>query len=273
MQQIYPIDMTLKKKNKKETLINRILWIIISILFFIAVVEAVFQFVIAPRLKINHVIIESDLQLSREEILHLAGIKKNLYYFSLNTDEIEQRLGEYPAVRQVIAEKRFPNSLKLSLRKREPLAVSLIEEKGKSFPALIDEEGVVFYIGKLTGEVNFPVLSGLDFKDARAGMKLPDSLSSLFRELYTLRKESRMLYNFISEIRVVPLGENDFDLLLYMIPYTTKIRFGRNINQNILAYALMVLDVLHNQGMTDTVKEIDFRSKEIVYKRQGGEGM
>lgn len=269
MQQIYPID-TSWKKNKKEKLINRILWIIIIILFFIAVVEVLFQFVIAPQLKIKNVVIDSDLSLPREEILHLAGIEKILYYFSLNTEEIERRLSEYPAVRYVKAEKRFPNTLKLVLLKRIPLVVTLIEEKGRSFPALIDEQGIVFYIGKLKGEFNLPVISGLDFKGYREGMRLPDVVTSFLIELHTLRKEAGTLYNFISEIKVIPLGNSDFELLFYMIPYTTKIRFSRSINENILAYAMMVLDVLNHQGMADTVKEIDFRSKEIVYKHQGG---
>lgn len=269
MQQVYHFDTTWKKKDKKEKVINRILWIIIFILFFIAVVEAIFQFVIAPRLKIKQVIIDCDLPLPREEILHLAGIKKTLYYFSLDTEEIEQNLLEYPAVRHAVAEKQFPNTLKLVVQRRVPVVIAFIEDKGRSFPALIDEQGIVFYIGKLKDEVNLPVISGLDFKGYRTGMKLQDALASFLFELYTLKKESRALYNFISEIKIIPLGNSDFELLLYMIPYTTKIRFGSSINENILSYALMVLDVLNHQGMTGTVKEIDFRSKEIVYKHQG----
>jgi cell division protein FtsQ len=273
VQQIYPIDMSWKKQEKKENLINRILWIIIIVLFCIAVLEVIFQWVVAPRLKISHITIEGDPPLSREEILRLAGIKKNLYYFSLDTEEIEEKLAAYPAVRDVVCEKRFPDTLSLSLFRREPLVISLIEEKGKSFPALIDEEGVIFHIGRLPGEVNFPVLSGLAFKEVRTGSRLSSGLVSMLRELNTLRKESRTLYNFISEIRIIPLGNNNFDLLLYMIPYTTKIRFGSSINEHILSYAIMVLDALHQQGMIDTVEEIDFRSREIVYKHKGGEGM
>ncbi|MBN2532456.1 MAG: FtsQ-type POTRA domain-containing protein [Spirochaetales bacterium] len=269
MQQIYPINTTWNRE-KKEKFTNKILWIIIFFLFSIAVIEVLFQFVIAPQLKIKKVIIDSDLSLSREEILHLAGIGKTLYYFSLDTKEIEQKLSEYPAVRNVKAEKRFPGTLEVVVNKRAPLVIALFEDRGRSFPGLIDEEGIVFYIGKSGDEFNLPVISGLDFEEYRAGMKLPDVLRSFLFELNTLRKESSTLFNFISEIKVIPLGDSDFELLFYMIPYTTKIRFGKNINEKILAYAMMVLDVLNHQGMSDTVKEIDFRSREIVYKHQGG---
>ena len=269
MQQIHPIHMTWKKKKNEKT-INRILWIVIIVLFLTVIIEVTFQFVIAPQLKIKHIIVESDLTLAREEILHLAGIKKNEYYFSLNTNEIEQRMEEYPAVRDAKAGKRFPDTLKLVVLKRVALAVTFIEDKGRSIPALIDEQGIVFHIGRLSDEYDLPVISGLTITAYGTGMKLPDVLLSFLDQLHLLKKTANTLYNFISEIKVLPLGNTDFELLFYMIPYTTKIRFGNSINENILAYAMMVLDVLKQQGMTDTVKEIDFRSKEIVYKHQGG---
>jgi len=270
MEQIHPIDISWKKKNKNEKIINRILWIIIIILFIIIIFEVVFQFIIVPQLKIKEIIVDTDLSLSREEILHLAGIKKNDYYFSLDTVEIGKKLKSYPAVRDAKAIKKFPNTVTLVARKRVPLAIALIEDNGRSLPALIDDCGVVFYIGRLTNIFDLPVISGLDFKRYETGMKLPDVLINFLGQLNVVKEKARTLFNFISEIRVVPIGERDYELLFYMIPYTTKIRFGESINENILAYAMMVLDVLHQQGMAESVKEIDFRSREIVYKHQGG---
>jgi len=275
MQKVYPINMSWDK-NKNEKLVNRILWIVIILLLVIIIFEVIFQFLIAPTLKIKNIIIDSNLELSREEILHLAGIEKNVYYFSLNKDELERKIGAYPAVRKVLVEKRFPDTLKLVLLKRNPLAVTLINDKKQSIPALVDEQGVVFYIGKLNDEFNLPVISGLEFREYREGMKLPEKLVSFLIELSSLKEEAQALFNFISEIKVIPAGPagsdglKDFELVFYMIPYTTKIRFGKSINENILTYAMMVLDVLNRQGMSHTVKEIDFRSKEVVYRHQGG---
>ncbi|MBN2439865.1 MAG: FtsQ-type POTRA domain-containing protein [Spirochaetales bacterium] len=267
MQEIHELHTSWDKK-KNEKLVNKILVIVIIILFIIIFAEVMFQFIILPQLKISKIVIKSDLGLSEEEVLHIAGISKNVYYFSLNKAEVELKLKSYPVVRDATVVKEFPNTLKLDVVKRNPLVITLIEDKGLSLPALIDEQGVVFYIGRLIDDYNFPVISGLDFNGYGAGMKLPEVLLSFLDQLYLLKKSARTLYDFISEIKVLPIGNKDFELLFYMIPYTTKIRFGNSINENILTYAMMVLDVLKHQGMADEVKEIDFRSKEIVYKRE-----
>jgi cell division protein FtsQ len=269
MERIHELQPTWKKE-KKENVVNRVLWTVIIVLFVIILIEVLFQFLIVPRLKIDKVIVENELSLTKEELLYIAGIDKNLYYFSLHTDEIEAKLEKYPSVLDASVEKKFPNILKLEVRKRVPLAITFIEDRGISLPGLIDQEGVVFHIGRLTGEYNLPVISGLEFRAYSPGMRLPGLLVSFLEQLSLLKKNARTLYDFISEIKIIPIGNNDFELLFYMIPYTTHIRCGNSVDKQVLTYGMMVLDVLDQQGMTGTVKEIDFRSKEIVYKHQGG---
>jgi cell division protein FtsQ len=270
MREVYTLDKTWKKNDRRERIINRILWIIIIILFVIAVIEIVFQFFIAPRMLIKHIIVTCDLTLSDEQIIELAGINKKEYYFSLNTGEVEKRLEENPQVREAVVEKIFPDTVRLIVEKRDPLAVTLIEGKEKSIPALIDEEGVIYAVGDVLPQWNLPVLSGLEFSGYSSGMKLPDILFPLLEQLAELRKTSPTMYDFVSEIKVEPVVGSDYELIFYMIPYTTRIRFGSRINEHVLTYALMVLDVFQYQGMSRHIKEIDFRTKDIVFQGQGG---
>jgi cell division septal protein FtsQ len=270
MREVYTLHKTWKKNERRERIINRILWIIIIILFVIAIIEIVFQFFIAPRMLIKNIIVQSDLTLTNEQIIDLAGIGKKEYYFSLNTGEVEKRLEENSQVWEAVVEKVFPDTVRLIIKKRNPLAVALIEGEDKSIPALIDKEGTIYAVGEFLPQWNLPVLSGLEFSGYSSGMKLPDILLPLLEQLAELRKTSPDLYDFVSEIKVESVVGSDYELIFYMIPYTTRIRFGSSINEHVLTYALMVLDVFQYQGMGHRVKEIDFRTKEIVYQGQGG---
>jgi cell division protein FtsQ len=272
MESIHIVQDVWNQKSRSEKIVNLLLKIAIAVLCTIAFIEVVFQFVIAPRLKINDIIVENDLGLSEDEMLVWAGIKRTDSYLSLNQDEIVKQLLKNPLIREAKVEKIFPNTLKLIARKRTPIAITFIEDHGISIPAYIDREGVVFHIGKLKEEYDLPVISGLDLKGYGIGMRLPETFKNFLSELSGLKETSGTLYNFISEIKLIPTAEHDFELLLYMIPYTTKIRFGSGIDSNSLTYAMMVLDVLKRQGAGKTINEIDFRSKEIVYRKfQGGQ--
>ena len=67
-----------------------------------------------------------------------------------------------------------------------------------------------------------------------------------------------------------PAGTLDYELVLYFIPPSTRVRVGSRLQGEQLGYAMMVLDVLDQREMEPRIREIDFRTNEVVYHEEGG---
>ena len=87
--------------------------ILVIVLSFVLLMEIIFHLIIAPRMVVRNIEISSDstLTLSDESVLRIAGITGEEYFFSLRTDEISANLQSYPIIKEVTAEKIFPDTL------------------------------------------------------------------------------------------------------------------------------------------------------------------
>lgn len=251
--------------QKRETILKRILWIIISILILVSIGEITFQLIVAPQLQIRQIVVESNISIGRDEILGVAGIDGKEYYFSLDVEEVAQKLEEYPIIKEARVKKVFPDTIRIEIETRKAVGLALVEMDGKSVPVSFDEQGVIFQIGSNLTEWEIPIISGLAFRNVELGMQLPSTLHPLLHDLSVLRMKSPTLFNLISEIRIVPLRQDDYELVLYPISYNIKVRIGNRIDKKLIQYTMLVLDVMKQQNITQKVKEIDFRSGEVIY--------
>ena len=259
-----------EQRRRRSKSAARVYGIIILVLLFFAFGEILFQFIIAPRLVIKHIDVESDFDLSESEILRIAGIERKEYYFSVSCEEIRRNLASYTVVREARVTKVFPDTLKIVLKRRVPLAMSFSFIDGRMIPVTFDEEGIIFQIGQSITEWNLPVVSGLRFTPVM-GLRLPGMLKSFLEEMKALRDNTPELYNLISEIKIYSTSDVDYELLFYPLGYTQSVNFGREINSGLIKYSLMVLDVLDKQGMLEHVEELDFRTTgEVVYRMKEG---
>jgi hypothetical protein len=171
-------------------------------------------------------------------------------------------------VKEVRCEKLFPDTLSIVVVERSPLAIALVEDGDASVPVMFDEEGVVFGTGYDVKDYALPVLSGLKWEGYQAGTRLPEALVPFLADLKLLRESAKNVFDFISEIKVVALNKDELEFVFFMLPYKTRIRTGSSVNENTLTYALMACDALLKHDLDSSVRELDFRSKDIVL--QGG---
>ena len=255
------------KKRKAPKRLSRFYWLAIIVLSGFVLVELVFQLLIAPNLRIEHVQVESDFPISDQELLAIAGIRGKEYYFSVRCDAVEANLASYPVVREVEVEKVFPDTLKIVLRQRKALALAFSYTEEKMVPVVFDAEGVIFQVGRSVSEWDLPVVSGLRFNPI-LGIELPSRLKPFLEEMEFLRENAPELFGLISEIKIYSTNDVDFELVLYPIGYDTRISLGEGIDEQSIKYALMVLDVMEEQGMQ--VEELDFRTGDVVYRLKEG---
>lgn len=248
--------------------LERIFIVVIVFLVVVAAGELLFHFVISPKLMINKVLVRSgpNVQLTDAEVLRLAELTDDIFYFSLSTEEVAKRLESYPLIKKAAVEKKFPDSLSIDLQGRAPLAVSIVDTEDGAVPIVFDEEGVVFQIGTSVKEMDNLVFSGIVFKNLQLGMKLPEEMSGLLESLYRLKTESPELFRLLSEVKIVKRSSSQYETVLYFSGYRMPVRAGMSIDAKELKYILMVLDVVTIEDLKKRIQELDVRSGEVVYK-------
>ena len=232
------------------------------------------RFAAVPLMSIRHVVVRSDVPLTDEQVLAISGIQGSEHWYSLGAAAVEKRLEANPLIRRALVQKVFPDTVRLTVWGRQPVALVLAETGGRSLPVLVDGDGTVFKVGTTSAEVDLPVVSGLVLGETALGAQLPRAYGSLFSDMKSLRERSPSLFGLLSEIRIVPLPDaagalpasGDFDLLVYLTSSPVPVRISGGLDESVLKYTLMVLDLLSKQGILKDIQELDFRSGDVVYR-------
>jgi len=202
--------------------------------------------------------------LNHAEILSLAGIDENSTFISANVKLIQERLASHNLVESAVVKKHFPDRLSIYLNPREAAAITLANIDSKQVPMYIDRNGVFFKIGESGSHegLDLPVLSGIE--NPQLNMRLPSSLVSLVDNLNKMALTSPELLSAISEIRIERKTWDGFDLILFPVHSSIRVRVENNLTEDTIRYMLLMLSVFEND--IQKPKEIDFRSGMGSYK-------
>jgi cell division protein FtsQ len=259
------------RKQFRESVFNRALVIVVIALCLFLAGELVFHFVIAPRMTVRSITIKSELGLSKEEILAIAGIEESVYYYNLDSAQIREDLESFALVREAVVEKVFPDTLIITLYGRAPLAMFFFTTpEGASVPLVIDDQGVVFEIGSGVSDWDLPVITGVKFQQLKVGMKLPERVRPILQDLRTLQKQEPDLFRLISELRLISKSTGALEILLYPIQYPVRLRLTAGLDPAVMRNALIILDLLAGQEVLQRVRELDLRTGEVVYRMEEG---
>ena len=199
------------------------------------------------------------------EVLAFANIMEGASFVSVNAKDAQQRLSSHHTVESARVVKRFPDRLSIFLEPRKAVALSLVETDGRQLPLCIDKYGVVFKIGSGAQDVqSLPVLSGLVFDRPSLGMRLPAALIPLLEDFSRIHDQSPELLSALSEIRINRKTYDDYDLVLYPVHSSIRIRLESSLTEDALRYVLLMLNVLESRSPKP--QEIDFRSGMGSYK-------
>ncbi|MCL2800745.1 MAG: FtsQ-type POTRA domain-containing protein [Treponema sp.] len=257
-----PENLNIKKKSagKIEKGLKRLL--IIAVVIFFA--QMIWLFGVSPFIPFSTIEVNGFLELNRAEVLHLAGINENSSYFSVNTKEIQNKLSSHILVESAVVVRRFPDRLTMYLNPRQPAAVTITNIDSGQAPLYIDRNGVFYKIGCAYSYegMNLPVLSGIE--NPQLNMRLPNSLVSLVDNLSGMAVSSPDLLSAVSEIRIERKAWDGFDLVIFPVHSSIRVRVEDNITENTLRYILLMLNVF--EGSNNKPYEIDFRSGMGSYK-------
>lgn len=228
------------------------------------------RWAVLPLLTIRQVEVGGEAPVTREEALALAGLRGTEYWVTVPVDAIRRRLEAHPLVRRAAVRTVFPSTLSLTLEARKPAALVLAEEGGRTVALLADEDAFLYKAGTTGPEMDLPVLAGVAAGDAVVGRGLPRSYAGVCADLRALADSSPRLAALLSEVRVLPSGGAEPDLVLYLTSAAVAVRARRPVDVSLLRSALMVIDLLSKQGILRDIQELDFRSGQVVYRMKEG---
>jgi len=231
-------------------------------LLVVLVLELAFHLVAAPNLRLAHLVFTGDRPRLDVPAGTLLGLRDREYYFSIDETTVRSRLEALPWVKAVKVEKKFPDTLAVDLRVRQPLAVSLVGGAVLS----IDDEGRVFEVRTDSRGLDLPVISGVAFESLKAGVRFPDPVLPLFRRLADLRRDSPALFRLISEVQLRRNDRGSFDAVVYPAHASVRFILGDRWDQGTIQQMFVLLDLVEKQGWSAKTKEIDFRATPVVLR-------
>jgi len=251
-----------KPAGKIEKGLKRLL--IVAAVIFIA--QLIWLFGISPFIPFTVVEVHGFSGQLRSEVLYLAGINENSSYFSTNAREVRDRVSSHILVESAVVMKRFPDRLTIYVNPRQAAAVTLTNINSRQTPIYIDRHGVFFKIGDPNADegMDLPILSGIE--NPQVNMRLPDSLVSLTGNLSSLASSSPELLSAVSEIRIERKTWDGFDLVVFPVHSSIRVRVENNLTEDTLRYMLLMLNVFEAEA--NKPQEIDFRSGMGSYRIQ-----
>ena len=221
-------------------------------------------FAISPCMVPVKVDVKSFPGLSKADALNIAGIGGNAAYIAIDAAEAEQRLAGYYLVDSVKVVKRFPDRLSIFLEPRRAVAMVFARVNGRTQPVYFDRHGVAFKVGNGEGETSpawLPIVSGVLDGDrpVKPGMRLPAVYLPLFSRIGEISDEDPKIWQAISEIGIARKDQDLYDLVLYPVQDSIRLRMRSDISKDSISYALLMFDVCRQLG-EDIPGEIDVRS-------------
>jgi cell division protein FtsQ len=260
-------DEVIPAKTASPSKPDRLLKRLIMIVMLILAAELIWLAGISPCMPLSSVEVSGIPGVDRGTVLTLAEIDGQSSYMSVRPGKIEEALMAIPQVGAVRVTKQFPSKVRILLESRKAVALSLAGIGGRIRPVYFDKNGVVFKIGgaESLGDLpsSMPIISGLIFEQATVGMRLPPEFTEFFTELERIGDDAPELLAALSEIRINKKAYDGFDLVLYPVHNPVKVRVGSDLNENLLRYMILVIDVFKNKGVD--VEEIDFRTGTASY--------
>ncbi len=232
---------------------------VIVILLIMLGLELAFHLLAAPNMRLAKLTFAGDRP--RDASPALLGLRSGEYYFSVDEVAVESRLTAQPWVKSARVEKRFPDTLAISLVTRKPVGVCLVGGAVLS----VDENGLVFDVGTDARGLDLPVISGVAFESLQPGSQFPPVVRPLFQRLAALKQKSPVLFRTISEIELRRSG-GAFDAAVYPVDTPVRVILGDRWDESTISQMFVLLDLVKKQGWTSKTREIDFRSTPVVLR-------
>ena len=238
--------------------------IVTGVLLFALVCEAVIYLCIMPAQTPVKITFEHNRSFSVQELYQLLAIVPGTSWFEFDSSEATLALLTHPAIESAVVEKKFPDTVAVSITERIPVAMTLMQVGDKLESVAIDKNGVLFILPDTAGQADVPLITGLALDNVQLGMRIHGSYRPLLAQFEALQKLPQRYLSAISEIHIAEKEYGGYDLILYPMYSQIKVWTDSSLDQRDLEYMMVVLDVVNK--LNENVTEIDLRYGSVSYR-------
>lgn len=254
-----------KSRNKSNVLKKtRTIKILVLVLSVLLVLEALIYAIIIPCSNPVQISFAGNKNLNLNQLYASAGSEIQNTWIKFDSNAFASSLNSNAAIESVEVEKRFPDKVLVTIHERIPVAASLVNIDGKTVPVQIDKNGVLFSINNEIPSTDIPLVTGLVFDSITEGTRLHPKLRPIMEQIEAIQRENSGYFSVISEIRVIPKEYGDYELIIYPIHSSIRVRTDRTLTEESLQYVMVALDV--TESINQNVKEIDLRHGSISFR-------
>jgi cell division septal protein FtsQ len=207
------------------------------------------------------VIVDGESTGSDYSVVSAAGINFNEGFFKFDCNAAESTIQSLSYVEDVRVTKKFPSTVKISIERRDPVALMLGADGKMVF---YDAEGFALKQSDLGCNSDYPVLSGAFSQLLNSDIIASKVAVDVLSQLKQLKSENSSLFRLISEIKFDKKGMKDFELVVFLKGYNVPLRLSSVLDCDLLLVSVGVLDALKSLERED-IKEVDFRAQKPVY--------
>ncbi len=256
-----------EKKEKSDDKIIKAVKIIFAVLISCIVLEFCFYMFIRPSLSAPKVSVSGQSSYTPLEIVSMLKPMNVKNWFDFDVESAVSILASVSGFDSVTVKKSFPDKIYINIVEREPVAMTFINNNGRSVPVQIDKSGVIFPERiKKSYSSYIPIVSGLPIEHLTEGMRIPAKYRTLIDQISVIRGISQKYFAAISEICVVPKEYGNYELVLIPAGSKIKVLTDRSLNEDALKYMMVALDVVNS--IEPDVSEIDLRYGSVSYRRK-----
>lgn len=173
----------------------------------------------AERLKVAHVEVRGGRFLSEAEVRDLVGPAVGENILALDIDELTRRLRSSPWVAEATVVRQLPDTLRVQVRERAPLALAEVERL-----YLMDGDGALIDVyGQGTAGFDLPIVRGLGRADEETRRERAHRAGELLRDLGELAAEvSELEVEQGGDVRIVLRGAGE-QVVMGRGPYRARL--------------------------------------------------
>lgn len=254
------------KKSEDKTI--KAIKFIFGILVLCVLVEALFYKFIGPSLSAPKYSVNGNNNYGSVEIVEMLRPMNTKNWFDFDVESAASIISSASGIDTVSVHKVFPDKVYIDVTERQPVAMTFINQNGRSLAVQIDKTGVLFPEHTLnTVDVStVPIISGLPVEHLTEGMRIPQKYRTLLEQISAIRSVGQKYFAAISEICVIPKEYGNYELVLIPAGSKIKVLTDRTLNEDALKYMMVALDVVNS--IDKNVSEIDLRYGAVSYRKR-----
>lgn len=254
-----------KPKKAKKSGNMSLVKVFVAIFSILLVCELCVYFLVVPCLEKVEIYFSGLSAYTPQQMMKTIEPTTDKTFLAFSSSEAKSLLTSVPGIEDAEISKRFPNKVFITVKEREPVAMTFVQMGDRTVSVQIDKNGVLFAENGNTAKVDrtIPLISGIPVENIPEGMRIPQKYRALMEQIAQIQTLSQKYFAAISEIQVVPKEYGNYELVLYPIHSRTRILTGRQLNEEALQYMMVALDVVNS--LEPNVAEIDLRYGSVSY--------